>query len=79
MPEKIYQKITPQKWQQIKDAAAGYGITIEGATGEGESFGVKLWCFWSVKQTLTIRILESGLLSPEDALTFVDGIIQGAT
>ena len=84
LPEKTYQGVYPQKWQNIKAAAASYGIKIETASGKSKSFGVELTWEWRYqagsleKPTLRITILESGFMRPVDALNFVDNIIQQA-
>lgn len=72
-------QIGPDKWQRIKDSAAGFGFQITTDAGQGESFGVTLKWEWNAhRHTLYIVIVESGILAPAEALNFVDGIIQAA-
>ncbi len=77
--EKVYKDVTKERWERIRQAAAGYGIRIEENTGEGEAFMVRLrWCFGPASKSLAIAILDAGMLQPAEALNFVDGIIQSA-
>ena len=77
--QKTYLNIDSKRMNAIRSAARGYGIVIDQNTGEGESFGVRLrWAWFPVSRQLAICIKESGLLTPQDALEFVDGIIRKA-
>jgi hypothetical protein len=82
--EKTYQDIGPNQWKAIKEAALRYGIKIETANGKGSTFGVTLKWDWNYRvsassaPTLRIEILDAGVLTQDEALSFVDGFIQTA-
>lgn len=82
--EKTYEAIYPRTWNAIKDAAAKYGIHIETAEGKTTAFGVELGWNWnyrvsaSSEPSLRIQIINPGLLNAEQALKFVDDIVQAA-
>ena len=76
MMEKTYENLPRDQWKRIQDAAARYSIDLTGNTGQAQSYGVTLrWAFFPASQILKISILKSSMLSPDDALGFVERMI----
>lgn len=71
-------KVNAQVWHRIRQSAGNFGIAIDQYEGQGSAFGVQIsWKLDQRTQELTVSIVDSGLLSPGEALNFLDGIITG--
>ena len=76
---KMYSDITPEKWLKIIAAAKPYGIWIDEAQGQTETFGVKLkWNWQESARRLDVTILQAGIVGEADVLGYIDNIIQSA-
>lgn len=76
MNERIYNRVTPEKWQAIQQAAATYGLNIQRHVGHDNAFGVSFgWKFSEANERLKIEIKDAGFVGLDHALSFIDGII----
>lgn len=76
---KTYSNIDLQKWLAIIRAAANYGFQIDTRSGEITNMGVRLRWDWNEStSTLEIAILESTLISQDQALSYLDTIVETA-
>lgn len=77
--QKIYSDINYAKWFAIRTTADTYGIHLADTHGQQEAIGARFsWEWLKTKRTLKIEILDGGIWGDENALLFVDGLIQNA-
>lgn len=76
---KAYHQIDEAKWNRIKTEAAKAGFPISGDSGHAEVMGVSLrWNYLPPSRVLIISIEKSDIVPIEQALQYVEAIIQRA-
>lgn len=74
-----YERISLDKWNRIRAKAGGFGLQIPTDNGQGCAFGVTVeWRWTTTAMLLTVRVLNPGIVSYDEALEFLDSIIKAA-
>lgn len=65
------------KRDKIREAAAGYGFSMQGQSGKAESFGILIEFQW-LPESLRLEIKRSGVLDCAEVFALLDPIIKKA-